>query len=437
MKIGRVVIVGAGIGGLAAAAAFAGAADEVVIVERDELPSTPRPRPGVPQGRHVHGVLGGGMSAFETLLPGFGDDLAAAGAVPLKLSLDIHTEQPGYDPFPRRDLGLAGQSMSRPLLEHVLRTRVLQLSSVSVHTGRAVRALVLSPKADAVTAVRLGEGEEITADLVVDASGRGALTLEALAAAGIDRPRETAIAIDVRYTCAVITAPGGLEGDWKVLQTRPDPRVNGRRAIMYPLEGTNRWLLGLGGTHGDSAPPDPTGFAAYADSLRTPSAADVLRQTDYEGEIVRFGFPSSIRRRFEVLPRFPSGLIPIGDAVCRLNPSYGQGMTLAAQEAVLLKRLLAADHSGESEPARALAAAYFAGLGSILDYPWAVAAGDFAYAATTGDKPGDFAETARFNAALSRLAAEDAGVHRLMVEVGHLLRPPSAYADEGVAARLR
>jgi 2-polyprenyl-6-methoxyphenol hydroxylase-like FAD-dependent oxidoreductase len=384
----------------------------------------------------VHGVLGGGMSAFETLLPGFGADLAAAGAVPLRFSLDLHTEVPGYDPFPRRDLGLGGQSMSRPLLEHVLRIRVARMPSVSFLTGRPVRSLVLSPKADAVTAVRLGDGEEIGADLVVDASGRGALTLEALAGAGIERPRESTIAIDVRYTCAVITAPGGLEADWKVLQTRPDPKANGRRAIMYPLEGANRWLLGLGGTHGDSAPPDPTGFTAYAASLRTRTAADVLRQTDYEGEIVRFGFPNSIRRRFEELPSFPARLIPIGDAICRLNPSYGQGMTLAAQEAVLLKRLLAGAHDGETGPAHGLSAAYFAGLGSVLDYPWVVAAGDFAYAATRGDKPDDFEATARFNAALSRLAAEDADVHRLMVEVGHLLRPLSAYDDEGVAALL-
>jgi hypothetical protein len=222
-----------------------------------------------------------------------------------------------------------------------------------------------------------------------------------------------------------------------VLQTRPDPKANGRRAIMYPLEGSNRWLLGLGGTHGDSAPPDPNGFVAYAASLRTPTAADVLRQTDFEGEIVRFAFPSSIRRRFEELPSFPAGLIPIGDAICRLNPSYGQGMTLAAQEAVFLRQLLVADHGGGPEQARGTAAAYFAGLGSILDYPWAVAAGDFVYAETSGDKPDDYEQRARFNAALTRLAADDADVHRLMVEVGHLLRPPSAYADEGVAARLR
>jgi hypothetical protein len=111
-------------------------------------------------------------------------------------------------------------------------------------------------------------------------------------------------------------------------------------------------------------------------------------------------------------------------------------MTLAAQEAVLLGRLVAAGHDGGPERVRGLAAAYFSGLGSILDYPWAVAAGDFVYAATSGDKPDDYEETARFNAALSRLAADDADVHRLMVEVGHLLRPPSAYDDEGVAVAI-
>jgi 2-polyprenyl-6-methoxyphenol hydroxylase-like FAD-dependent oxidoreductase len=431
-KVERALIVGAGIGGLAAAAALADHAGEVVIVERDTLPETPVPRPGVPQGKHVHGVLGGGLSALEELLPGFGQDLAAAGAVPLRLSLDIQTEQPGYDPFPRRDLGVSSLSCSRALFEHVLRARVTRLPSVRLLTGRTVRTLNLASGSGAVESLTLDDRQVLKAALIVDASGRGALSLDALAQAGIARPPESVIAVNVRYTCAVLRIPDGLDADWKVLQTRPAAEdAGGRRAIMYPLEGERRWLLGLGGVHGDAAPNDPQGFIDYARTLRTPSAAAVLARAAFEGEIVRFAFPASVRRRFEALPAWPAGLIPLGDAVCRINPSYGQGMTLAAQEAVLLKRL-----AGETPAPATLSRRFLAGLGAVLQHPWSVAAGDFAYPQTTGDRPDDLAALGRFNAALTRLAAEDSQVHRLMLDVAHLRRPPSAYEEAGVTRRL-
>jgi 2-polyprenyl-6-methoxyphenol hydroxylase-like FAD-dependent oxidoreductase len=59
------------------------------------------------------------------------------------------------------------------------------------------------------------------------------------------------------------------------------------------------------------------------------------------GEIARHVLPWSLRRHFERISEFPSGLLPIGDAICRFNPIFGQGISVAAQEAVMLHRLLA------------------------------------------------------------------------------------------------
>ena len=117
----RAVVVGAGIGGLAAAAALASHFSRVTVLERDRLPPRPEPRAGVPQCRHVHGLLGGGLAAFEALFPGIAGRLAAAGAIPIRVGVDARLEQPGFDPFPQRDLGWTNYSMSRPLLEHVVR----------------------------------------------------------------------------------------------------------------------------------------------------------------------------------------------------------------------------------------------------------------------------------------------------------------------------
>jgi hypothetical protein len=88
----RAVVVGAGLGGLSAARVLADYFDEVIILDRDELPDDGAPRPGVPQGKHPHRLLGGGLKALENLFPGFGHELLM---IPFAV---IATETPAIDP---------------------------------------------------------------------------------------------------------------------------------------------------------------------------------------------------------------------------------------------------------------------------------------------------------------------------------------------------
>ena len=108
-QIGKqAVVIGAGMAGLTAAAALADRFDQVVVLERDILSSEPAYRAGTPQARHVHGLLFSGQRALSELFAGFEQDLARAGAVPLRAGLDVRVERAGYDPFPQRDLGWSG-----------------------------------------------------------------------------------------------------------------------------------------------------------------------------------------------------------------------------------------------------------------------------------------------------------------------------------------
>ena len=118
----RAVVIGAGMGGLAAAGALRGHFDEVVVLERDSLPDRPDHRAGAPQGRHVHALLTAGQQALESLLPGFTDGIVAAGAVKVRANADTRVEMPGYDPFPPRDHGWLTYAASRPLLVRHLAT---------------------------------------------------------------------------------------------------------------------------------------------------------------------------------------------------------------------------------------------------------------------------------------------------------------------------
>src|SRR6516162_3052285 len=79
---GRAVVIGAGMGGLAAAGALAKYFERVDVLERDRLTASVGSRSGTPQDRHPHGLLAGGLRALDQIFPGFKRDLAAAGAVP-------------------------------------------------------------------------------------------------------------------------------------------------------------------------------------------------------------------------------------------------------------------------------------------------------------------------------------------------------------------
>jgi 2-polyprenyl-6-methoxyphenol hydroxylase-like FAD-dependent oxidoreductase len=135
----QAVVVGAGMGGLAAAGALANHFEQVVVLERDTLPPDAAHRAGTPQSRHVHGLLAGGQRALGELFAGFEQDLARAGAVPPRVTLDVRIEMPGYDPFPQHDLGLVAYSMSRPLIELVVRRRVERQANITLRPRCRVR----------------------------------------------------------------------------------------------------------------------------------------------------------------------------------------------------------------------------------------------------------------------------------------------------------
>ena len=96
----RAVVVGAGIAGLSAAGALADYFEHVVVLERDSLPLEATHRAGTPQSRHVHALLGGGQRALGELFPGLEQDLAQAGAVALRVGLDVRVEMLGLRSVP-------------------------------------------------------------------------------------------------------------------------------------------------------------------------------------------------------------------------------------------------------------------------------------------------------------------------------------------------
>jgi len=242
----RAVVVGAGVGGLSMAGALANCFEQVEVLERDRLTASVGSRSGTPQDRHPHALLAGGLRALDEIFPGFADDLAGAGAVAVRVAQDIQFERPDVGLVPKRDFGISLLCASRPLIEFVLRRRAETIKNIALRPQCRVTEIVPAGTNDAVQGVRIdigsGRSEMIAADLIVDASGRGALTLALLDAVAWQRPEVTEVGVDISYVSAVVEIPPDPPPEWKLAVTFPDPPHLALNAVLLPIEG-GRWMV--------------------------------------------------------------------------------------------------------------------------------------------------------------------------------------------------
>ena len=381
--LGRAVVVGGGIGGLAAAGALAPYFREVEVFDRDDLPTSARSRVGTPQDRHSHGLLAGGLNALGEIFPGFQGDLIGAGAVPVRVARDVRLERPDIGVLPQRDFGHSVLCASRPLIEHVLRRRTEALPNVLLRRGCRVAEIVAAGGGRAAPAVRFSAdaGSPITrdADLVVDASGRGRLTLALLDALGWGGPDVTEIGVDIAYATVVVSVPTDAPADWKLGLNYGAPPFDARHAVLVPIEG-RRWTVTIGELHAEDRLDTWEVFLKKGlGRLHTRTFYDALRRAEPPDEVRQYGLQASQWRHFERLPRLPRGVLPLGDALCRFNPIHGQGMSSAAKQARLLRDVLERLHTAP-DPIPAVQAGVMAGAADILETPWAMStAADLAF----------------------------------------------------------
>jgi len=444
------VVVGASMAGLVAARALVNHFERVTIVERDVLPDGPVIRAGVPQARHVHVLLLRGAGLLEGLFPGLDADLAGAGAPSIDWTTDARLFNFGSwkQHFPS---GLTTHQASRELLEWTIRGRILAYPGVRFVDQTDVTGLTIDERGRA-TGLRFRprgrpidhdasnsaaeEDEIMAADLVVNAAGREARGSHWLAALGYPEPSVTRVNSHLGYATRSYRPPDGFSAEWKALIVAATPPAS-RGAVLMPLEG-GRWIVTLAGSAGDYPPTDEPGFLAFLRSLPTPLLADALDGATPTSGIVGYRRTENMLHDYAKLDRYVEGFVSIGDAVCALNPVYGQGMTVSANAATLLDACLREQADRAGGDMTGLAKRFHRRLARVIADPWLLATGeDLRYPETTGAEATLAMRITRpYLDQVMMLSRDDPAAYRTVVEVLHLLKPPRSLFRPGILIRV-
>lgn len=441
MSTRHAVVIGGSIAGLCAARVLADAFAHVTVIDRDSLPATIGERAGVPQGRHVHALLERGRRDLDRLFPGFVRLMLERGACDLDVGWELAAlRQFGWQPRARS--AFSALFASRSLLEATVRELLRRIPNVELLERTAVTGLLIEgdghplARGVAVQARDGGASGEVAADLVVDASGSASKAPEWLRTLGIEPPAETMVDSFAGYSTRWYQAPAPADWPpewwWKGIWIDPLPPDHLTAGVLFPVED-GRWIVTLAGISRHYPPADEAGFTEAVRRLRSPILADALALAEPLSPVYCNRAMENRFRHYESWTGNLGGFVALGDAACKFNPVYGQGMTVAAVSAGILAECLR--EMGPASPG--LPTHFFRRQARFLAEPWGLAIGaDFRFEGTAGPRPPGIALLNSYFDALFQASFADAGVRDTIVEVFHLLAPSAALFGPAIVARV-
>lgn len=421
---GQAVVIGAGMGGMMAAEVLSRFFERVVLVDKDALPARYEPRRGVPQGNHVHTLLTQGRLNLERLFPGFTQEVLENGATWASALTEFRVCDPvGW--MPEIDIDLHTVTCTRPLLEGTVRDFLDRNPKVEIRDQTRVESWRLED--GAVTGVEICDelgSSFLSADLVVDASGRAGRSLSWLEQAGYGPVDETTIEIGVTYASAIFRRPDDWERGDETIIVAGDPRHGERGAGIFAVEN-GCWLVSLIGRFDRQPSTDPDEFMEFARQLEDPEAYSWMARGERMTPIKVYHPRFSKWRRYDKLERYPERVIPLGDALAQVNPARGQGMTLASTHAVSLLELLE-ERAGNGRGLGGLAHPYFDRVQGFTQTVWdGLEVMEYQCDGVKGNPPADIDQRIAFAKAMRAVAQDNAEVLKLLLRVNHLVDPPT------------
>lgn len=344
----KVIVLGGGICGLAAGMLLRRDGHEVTIVERDQesVPCSPEPaweqwtRSGVRQFRQPHYLQSGGRIVLEEELPGVVTALEEAGGLrfdPLRIMPPSITDR-----SPRSgDARFETVTARRPVLEQILGLAADAEPGLEIRRGVAVRELMMTAYGGTphVAGVRADSGEELQADLVVDAMGRRSQLPRWLEQGGSQPIHEEIEDSGFIYYTRFFRSRNGGVPEFRA----PILTSIGTFSVLTLPGDNNTWSVTLYISAGDGPLKrlrDPERWTAVVGAC--PAHAHWLDGEPITG-VLAMGGVTDRYRRFMVDSRpIVTGVAALGDACACTNPSNGRGMTLGLMHVQRLRDVVRA-----------------------------------------------------------------------------------------------
>ncbi|MEW9668481.1 NAD(P)-binding protein [Ammoniphilus sp. 3BR4] len=423
------VIIGSGIGGLCAAQVLSRYFEKVTVLEQGARPLGKEPRKQVPQGYHLHVLLKRGEEALEQLFPGIGQAMLGNGSVLINGTRDLKWFHHGV--WKKRfegDLSILLQS--RPFLEGHIRNQVEQNPHILIRYQTKALRPIFHASEKVIKGLQVQEEgspvpTDLSAELVIDASGYGSRFQTWFIDQGYICPVEK-VTINLRYISQTYQLKPEKKRDWSVLMVYPSPPAEKAGAALSRTE-RNRYIVTLFDYDQDEDRPLPRNAKEFIEMTKKLSQDTIyqeLQGSEPLSDIQVYKVPYMIRYRYEKLQNFPKGFLFLGDTLCRFDPVFGQGMSVAAMEALALDQCLQKAWKQGRGISSDLASRYFRKISKIIDPVWLmILIEDFRHRHVTGNKPMGLTFLQWYTKRIFQRSSQDTDIYNAFVYVMNLLRP--------------
>lgn len=423
----KAVIIGGGISGKLAARVLSDFFQEVIILERDEEPQGALPRKGAPQGEHLHALLHAGENGLEALFPGITEKFHSSGAVKINSTQDLAWFHHGVWKL-RFNGGYSTTLQTRPHLEWHIEQYIKKIPNVSIQYNQVVQNYVFNEQENRIVGVEIIDGSgsirTLNVDLIVDASGVSSLSTNWLNKRAVHIPDET-VKIGLSYISKTFQLPDSQSRDWAIKLVYPNPHHEKIGGTISKVEG-NRYIVTLIGYHKEinekEVLKNEKGFIELAKKLPKQDIYHEIKDATALSSTSVYRVPQITWRKYDKVKNLPNGLILIGDTICRIDPVFGQGMSIAVLEALALQKLFQ-DHNLTHHKIKT---AFHKQASKIISPIWnMVITEDFRYPDTTGKKPIGLSLQQWYAKNIFLLSSQNQDIYNSFIKVMNLVRPIS------------
>ncbi|MDO8290286.1 MAG: FAD-binding oxidoreductase [Parvibaculum sp.] len=437
---GVAIVIGGSIAGMATAKVLLEKYDRVIVLEKDQHHRRMEARPGAAQGWHLHHLLIAGQRQLETIFPGIIDDMVAAGAFRVDMGDQYRIMLAGsWKKVVHSDIEII--CAGRPLLEWCIRRRLDGENRIDYRYNQEVTDIILDPADRSVRGIASlhdGQREMISAEFVVDASGKNTAVPAMLKRLGLTAPDIEEDCLNCFYSSMQHKVPAGRAWDDKVMVISYAHRPFQQYYAAQYYTDISRSVLStsLVGYNCYTPPRNAEEFREFARHMPTPVIGDELDDLEPCSDVFNFRYPEMRRYHYARMKNLPSGLVAIGDALCSADPVSGLGMTKALLELNELRSLLRAGEPNNVHLVRR----YYRRVEKIADRAWFVIREQNLRYPWIKDvekkRPFYFRLHNWYVDRIFELLHEDADIYRLYLSVTHFIAPPAVLMRPSVLAKV-